>query len=194
MALFRQRFLLLFLIPMVMLASCAGKPEGNGGTITEMKYYHLDSTTPPRTRDPMILAEPKRLLYGAVQPEEMAARFGHYYTVFWKVNDVTRPVVIELEYKQIKKPTVVQRLVVSQTEPAPKNKTDFRIIGEPYLSKGRIYAWRATISQGGTLMDTYESYLWSRSSTSLSSEIIAKSSSEPTALPLETEPIYQAPQ
>jgi hypothetical protein len=183
MPLLRRVLPLTAILPAFLAVGCASHPKGDGGTISEVKYYHLKTTTPPRTPDPMILSEPLRLLYGAVQPSDIASRFGHYYSVFWKVKDRTRPVVIEFEYKQIKEPTKVRKLVVTTTEPSRSNKTDFRIIGAPYYAQGRIYAWRASLSQGGRLLDTYESYLWSRTLSPLPSEVVLKRPGEFTTMP-----------
>ena len=83
------------------LASCSSAVTGPGGRIGKVKYYHLMPNYAPRTQDPAILFEREHHIYGAVTKAQIIERFGHYYTVFWKVDDrTTGPVTVRFEYQQ----------------------------------------------------------------------------------------------
>jgi hypothetical protein len=49
---------------------------------------------------------------------------------------------------------------VQVAAPRKKNKTEFQIIGQPYLQSGRVVAWRIQVIQGGQVIGQETSFLW----------------------------------
>lgn len=142
------------------LSACSSAVNGPGGRISKVKYYHLMPNYVPNTQDPAILFEREHFLYGAVTKSEIVDRFGHYYTVFWKVKDRTGPVTVRFEYQQAvtgltKK---VQEQIVDDVHRS--NLSKFEVVGQEYQKSGRVLAWRVTILRGKEELVSQQSALW----------------------------------
>jgi len=142
------------------LSACSSAVNGPGGRISKVKYYHLMPNHVPNTQDPAILFEREHFLYGAVTKSEIVDRFGHYYTVFWKVKDRTGPVTVRFEYQQAvtgltKK---VQEQIVDDVHRS--NLSKFEVVGQEYQKSGRVLAWRVTILRGKEELVSQQSALW----------------------------------
>lgn len=142
------------------LSACSSAVNGPGGRISKVKYYHLMPNYVPNTQDPAILFERQHFLYGAVTKSEIVDRFGHYYTVFWKVKDRTGPVTVRFEYQQAvtgltKK---VQEQIVDDVHRS--NLSKFEVVGQEYQKSGRVLAWRVTILRGKEELVSQQSALW----------------------------------
>jgi len=142
------------------LASCSSSVSGPGGTISKVKYYHLMPGVPPDTQERALTFEREHFLYGAVTSKEILARFGHYYTIFWRLDDRTGPVKVRFEYrlastglKIFAKEEVVEDIRRS-------NVTRFEINGDEYQKSGRVSMWRVSIFRGNEELVSQQSYLW----------------------------------
>lgn len=143
------------------LSACSSAVNGPGGRIAKVKYYHLMPNYAPRTTDPAVLFERLHHLHGAVTKEEIMGRFGHYYSVFWKVNDRTAgPVTIRFEYQQansgLSKRT--QEQVIDDIHRS--NIAKFQVTGDEYLKSGRVTAWRVSVRRGTEELVSQQSALW----------------------------------
>ncbi|MDG2124190.1 MAG: hypothetical protein P8J87_10855 [Verrucomicrobiales bacterium] len=132
----------------------------DGGEITKVKYYHLDTYRTVNAADRAITFEQRHHLHGAVTLEERLDRFGHYYTIFWKADDRATPVTVIFEYRQknsglasLTKTTTIENIKRS-------NKTSLKVTGEEYWERGSVTAWRTTLVQGGKTIAADQSFLW----------------------------------
>ena len=153
------RFIALALLA-TFTASCSSVSVGPGGQISKVKYYHLNPGTPVSTMDPAVQFERDHLLFGAVTKTEVTERFGHYYTIFWKVNDRTQPVKVRFEYRQAN--TGLEARVVEQevTDVGRSNSSKFQVNGSEYNTSGRVTAWKVTLLRGQEELASQQSYLW----------------------------------
>ncbi len=152
--------LLAFTVAASALASCSTTKVGNGGRITKVKYYHLVPNKPILVRDQAIVFERQHFLYGAVTKAEVMSRGGHYYTIFWKVDDRTQPVTVRFEYRQANNGLVTKVLEEEITDIRRSNSTKFQVIGDEYNTNGRVTAWRVTLMRGKEELVSKASYLW----------------------------------
>ena len=135
------------------------------------KLFFLESQDFLRFRptDERSLAfERKRLLFGAVTPNDERDRYGNYFTLYWRAR---RPanLVVRLEYRQAKLgPFVQAREVAYPGLRAGTHRTDFQITGDDYQRDGRVSAWRALLIErdgppgapGGRIVALTQSSLW----------------------------------
>lgn len=142
------------------LSACSSAVTGPGGRIGKVKYYHLMPNYIPQTVEPAILFERQHFLYGAVTKAEITARFGHYYTVFWKADDRTGPVTVRFEYQQTLSGLSkrVQEQVVDDIH--RNNFSTFQVTGPEYQKSGRVLAWRVSILRGKEELVSQQSALW----------------------------------
>ncbi len=151
----------------LLMVSCAGTkaPQGNGGTITKVKYYFLDDIRHKPIQvvtDPSIPFERQHYLYGAVSQKEMAERYGNYYTVFWKADDRSQPVKVRLEYRQSLTGLVVKSTEQVVTDIRKNNITQFAVIGDDYVKGGPVSCWKASLVRGKEILAESRSYLWEK--------------------------------
>lgn len=145
----------------LMLSACSSAVQGPGGRIGKVKYQHVMPGYVPRSIDPTIVFEQQHRLYGAVTKEEIMDRFGHYYAVFWKVDDRTAgPVTVRFEYQQAQSGLSkrVQEQVVDDIRRS--NVSKFQVIGEEYRKSGRVTAWRVSVMRGKEVLVSQNSALW----------------------------------
>lgn len=153
---FRSFLRLLPVLAAAALSSCASKPQG----FSKVKIYRLDPMARITAVDPSIPFEQQHLLYGAVSNEDREARKGNYYTFFWNVDDASQPVTLRFEYRQSATRSAVKKQETVITAPKHKNATRFQITGEPYLTNGKVLAWRASLVQGGKEIGSTQSFMW----------------------------------
>jgi len=144
----------------LLLSACSTKVKGDGATITKVNPYHLLDENGVSGADPSLAFERERLLHGAITDKEREARLGDYYTIFWKVADRSQPVTVRLEYRQKAFGLAVKKVEKEVTDIGRDNTTHFEFIGDDYIVNGPVTAWRASIVRGGTVLVSYNSYLW----------------------------------
>jgi hypothetical protein len=142
------------------LVSCSSTTEGEGASISKVKYYHLVPSKPLVVADPAITFERQHFLYGAVTKAEVTARGGHYYTIFWRADDRTEPVKVRFEYRQAGSGLETKVLEQEVVDIRRSNTTDFQVTGDEYLTHGRVTAWRVSVMRGKDELVSKASYLW----------------------------------
>ncbi|MES2595461.1 MAG: hypothetical protein V4662_09005 [Verrucomicrobiota bacterium] len=142
------------------LASCSTAKVGNGGRISKVKYYHLVPSKPILVQDQAIMFERQYYLFGAVSKADMMGRAGHYYTIWWKVDDRTQPVTVRFEYRQANNGLITKVLEEEVSDVRRSNTTKFQVTGDEYSSNGRVTAWRVTLMRGKEELVSKASYLW----------------------------------
>lgn len=142
------------------LLSCSTATRGDGGVISRVKYYHLIPGTPLQVADQAIMFERQHHLYGAVTRAEMMDRGGHYYTVFWKVDDRSAPVRVRFEYRQANDALATKVKELDVADIRRSNTSRFQVTGDEYKTGGRVTAWRVTVLRGAQELVTQRSYLW----------------------------------
>jgi hypothetical protein len=142
------------------LASCSSSVTGPGGKITKVNYYHMLPGVPVQSREEMLTFEPRHHLYGAVSSQEILDRFGHYYSIFWKVDDRSEPVKVRFEYRQAL--TGLREFAQEQVvdDIGRSNLTKFEIIGEDYRKNGRVTMWKVSVLRGKEELVSQTSFLW----------------------------------
>ncbi|MBB5036019.1 hypothetical protein [Prosthecobacter dejongeii] len=155
---FCRLFALAFLA--IFSASCSSVSVGTGGQISKVKYYHLAPGNPVSTIDPAVQFERDYHLFGAVTRAEVTDRFGHYYTIFWKVNDRTQPVTVRFEYRQANTGLDAKVLEEEISDVRRSNRSKFQVSGSEYNTSGRVTAWKVTILRGKEELASQQSYLW----------------------------------
>lgn len=141
-------------------ASCSSVSVGSGGQISKVKYFHLAPGSPVSTIDPAIQFERDYHLFGAVTKAEVTDRFGHYYTIFWKVNDRTQPVKVRFEYRQANTGLDAKVIEEEVTDVGRSNKSKFQVSGSEYTTAGRVTSWKVTLLRGQEELASQQSYLW----------------------------------
>ena len=112
------------------------------------------------SEDQSIAFERRRLLYGAITPSDQRARYGNYYTFYWRAR---RPghFAVRLEYLQQKLGAQVQAREVAYPVGGGSHVTRFAINGDDYVEQGRVSAWRLiVIEDNRKIVALKQSYLW----------------------------------
>lgn len=144
----------------LLLGSCSSSVRGPGGKITKVKYYHLMPGVPQATQDRALTFEREHFLYGAVSSQEIMDRFGHYYSIFWKLDDRTGPVTVRFQYRMTN--TGLQDFAQEQVveDIRRSNLSRFEVTGPEYRKNGRVTMWRVSILRGKEELVSQQSYLW----------------------------------
>jgi len=121
---------------------------------------HLRNREIADESEPMIRGEQRRLFHGAIGVREEEQCLGHYYTVIWRNEEVGAPVSVKFEYIQGSSGSSAQKMVQEFDGSESKGRAEFRIIGDEYLKKGRVLAWRCSLWRGGREIEHRQSYLW----------------------------------
>jgi hypothetical protein len=118
-----------------------------------------DPKTWKATAEEMITFERLRVNYGAVTGFDRQQRLGDYYTFMWKSQ---RPadLTLRFEYLQEKLGAYVQAQERTYKGAKGNFKSEFAVIGDPYLQDGRVTAWRAILIENGKIVALNQSYLW----------------------------------
>ena len=140
-------------------ASCASTPKGGVGTITKVNPYHLRPGERIQTEDRMIRFEQQHRLHGAITSEDFLSRFGHYVTVFWKLEQ-KGAATVRLEYTQANTGPTIFTKETTVSDAGHNNTTEFQVVGEEYRQNGPITSWRVTLLVGGESVSENKSFLW----------------------------------
>ena len=112
------------------------------------------------SEDQNLAFERRRLLYGAVTPADMRARYGNYYTFFWRARRAGN-LSVRLEYRQQKLGAYVQAREVEYPAAEGSHVTRFAVNGDDYVEQGRVSAWRlVVIEDHRKIVALKQSYLW----------------------------------
>ena len=101
------------------LCACA-----TGDAISKVKIFRLDASEPLRAADPAISFEQRHYLHGAITAEEVRAREGNYYTIYFSLADPSQPVTLRFEYRQAGTGSKV--LVIEKPDRGPGSKQHHR--------------------------------------------------------------------
>lgn len=119
-----------------------------------------DNRPQPPDTHPMVQFERELTNFGAITPEDLRERQGHYYTFFWK-NRQAANVTVRFEYRQANLGPFVQAREVEYSALRPgSHRTKFEIIGDDFHLDGRVIAWRALLVVDGRIVASTESFLW----------------------------------
>ena len=123
------------------------------------KLFHNDPQYLKSSIDRMISFERQRVNFGAVNNYDRQARYGHYFTFYWRAE---RPsdVKVRLEYRTQNLGSYVQARELQYEGAKGTMKSDFSMIGDDYEEDGQITAWRAVIIENGKIVALNQSFLW----------------------------------
>lgn len=140
-----------------MLGACAGPREA-----LIVRQFQLRDQAPTATDEPMVRMEKERLLRGAVSMEERKNRLGQYYALLWNDPSGAGQGEVELlfEYQQGATGSKIKRMVRKFPAAESQGRIEFSVIGDNYFKGGKVLAWKATLSRGGRVLATQQSYLW----------------------------------
>lgn len=161
-----NRLSLLFLsigLPLVAsLSISCSSTSGSGGVaqITKVTPYHLKPGMWIITDDPMIAFEQQHRLHGAITAEEYAAKFGHYFTIFWETASKGSDFTVRLEYTQGNTGPTIHTKEAAVSGARGKNATKIDVVGEEYSKNGPITSWKVTVFSGGQPVAESKSFLW----------------------------------
>jgi hypothetical protein len=144
----------------VLSLSCSTVSKGPGGQISKVKYFHLNPEIPLNTEERALMMERDYHLYGAVTREQQLARAGHYYSIFWKAEDRSAPLLVRFEYRQANSGLEEVSQEVPVDDIRRSNLTRFQVTGDPYHERGPVTAWRVSLVRGEEVLASQESYLW----------------------------------
>jgi len=111
------------------------------------------------TTDQMVAFERQRANYGAFTTLDRFELRGHYYNFYWRTRQ-PGPVTVRFEYRQSNLGSYVQAREISYDHPKGTIESKFRVIGDDYLTDGRVIAWRALLIADGKIVGLTQSYLW----------------------------------
>lgn len=116
----------------------------------------------------MLTFERNRLLFGAITVSEERARFGNYFTFFWRADRMAN-LRVRLEYRQANSGPKVHAFEMDYPMAIGSYQTDFKVIGEDYKNNGPVTAWRAILIEynnrdnfieSARIVALTQSYLW----------------------------------
>lgn len=148
---------LALIVPVLSLLSC-GSPQ-----VLDVRPYHLREIGTNDGEDPMITAEQRRHLHGAIGVNEQAKKLGYYYTVLWNDASGDGPGEVVFEYQQGSTASRVKKMTHRIEAGERKGRAEFGVIGDDYFNNGkpdRVLAWRCKLYRDGREMASRQSYLW----------------------------------
>jgi hypothetical protein len=121
-------------------------------------YLH-DPKVEKQTLNEMINFERQRMNYGAILAADRLARYGYYYTFYWRTK---RPanLTLRFEYRQEKLGAHVLAQELSYNDVKGTVHSEFRVIGDDYADEGKVTAWRALLIENGKIVALNQSFLW----------------------------------
>ncbi len=143
----------------LLLGAC-GTPTN---AISKVKIYRLPlDTNQPGSSDRAIVFERRHRLHGAVTSDDIKARSGNYYTVFWSLADTKtkEPVTLRFRYRQAVTGPKIHVIDQRIDHPKSSNIAEFQVIGEAYEKQGKVLAWQLELRRGNEVLATRQSYLW----------------------------------
>jgi hypothetical protein len=111
------------------------------------------------TLSEMINFERSRMNYGAIMAADRLARYGYYYTFYWRTK---RPanLTLRFEYRQEKLGAHVLAQEFSYNNAKGSVRSEFHVIGDDYHDEGKVTAWRALLIENGKIVALNQSFLW----------------------------------
>ncbi len=107
----------------------------------------------------MINFNRQRMNYKAILASDRIARYGYYYTFFWRTK---RPanLTIRFEYRQENLGPHVLAQEHAYDGAKGTVKSEFQVIGDDYQTDGRVTSWRALLIENGKIVALNQSFLW----------------------------------
>lgn len=147
----------ILLLSPFLFGACFGPPKK-----LEVKQFHLRNEALAATEAPMVRMETLRRLHGAVTAVERRDRLGQYYTLIW--NDPAGvgqgEVEVVFQYQQGASASQVKRMSKKFPASDASGTVEFAVIGDDYLTRGKVLTWKATVLRGGREVASKQSYLW----------------------------------
>jgi hypothetical protein len=139
------------------LGACAGPDD-----VLEVKQFVLRDQVRDAGEEPMVRMEKTRRLRGAVSMEQRRQRLGQYYTLIWRdpKGVGTGEVEVVFQYQQGATASRVKRMTKRFPSSAGEGRAEFAVVGDDYFENGKVLAWKATVSRGGSELASRKSYLW----------------------------------
>jgi hypothetical protein len=157
----RRRTVYLHLLTLIVMGlGLFSSACSSSNAISKVKIYRLRLDEPLVAVDPSINFERKYRLHGALTLEEMRAREGNYYTIFWDTENTQQPVTLKFEYRQAKTAAKILTKTVTIDQPGSSNKTEFTVLGPEFIEGGKVLSWRVSLIQNKKTVATRQSYLW----------------------------------
>lgn len=129
-------------------------------SISKVNPYYLKPGRRIETEDLMIRHEQRYHTWGAIEGEDFQKRFGHYYTIHWASESPGSPATVRLEYTQANTGPTIHTQEIEVADTRRKNKTEFRVTGDEYETKGPVNSWKISLLVGGDTVAETKSFLW----------------------------------
>ena len=110
-------------------------------------------------KDESLTFEGAYRLFGAVTDLDRRRRFGHYFDFWWRAKR-DASLTVRLEYRQMNLRAFVQAREVTYPNARGNHKTEFQVIGDDFLTDGRITSWRCLLIENGRIVAEDKSFLW----------------------------------
>ena len=161
------------LLSLLLLASCATQEPAtklekanvlplalnDNFQFRKQKLYFFDGKVAPITTSEPVIFERSRVEWGSVGYIEREAKYGNYYTFFWRTSE-RADVTVRLEYRQAALGNYVMAL--ERYYPGAKGSyhSDFQVTGDDFLEFGQVTAWRALLIVDGRIVGLTQSFIW----------------------------------
>lgn len=123
-----------------------------------IRFLNQPKTFRATTND-MLIAERRRINFGALSAEERRQREGTYFDFFWRTK---RPadITVRFEYRQTELGNDVRAQEASYHQAKGSVKTSFAVIGDNFHWDGPVTAWRCLLIEDNRIVAFTQSYLW----------------------------------
>lgn len=132
---------------------------GDNFEFLKQKLLLVTGDNYPETTEQMIRHQYDKIFYGAITRLDREARYGNYFTFFWKAREPAA-VTVRLEYRQTEYGDFIQALEVPYDNAKGTMQTRFQVIGDNYREGGPVTSWRCIIIEDGKIVALTSSYLW----------------------------------
>ena len=123
----------------------------------QQSFFNRDPV--PVTQSEPVLFERQRIVWGAVDRYQLEARYGNYYTFFWRTSE-RADVTVRLEYRQFALGNYVMAMERYYPEAKGSYRSDFDTAGDEFLEFGRVTAWRVLLIVDGRIVALRQSFMW----------------------------------
>ena len=127
-----------------------------------VSQFHLRNSKMLSKTSPMVRAEALYRYDNNLSQKDRLQKHGHYYVVRWDPDEIDQSssdLKLSFKYRQAssgQKGKTITHILPANSAP----QYEIIINGPEYLKNGRILAWKATLSQGGEIIGTEQSFLW----------------------------------
>jgi hypothetical protein len=125
----------------------------------KIKQYFFNRDPVPVTQSEPVLFERQRIVWGAVDRYQLEARYGNYYTFFWRTSE-RADVTVRLEYRQFALGNYVMAMERYYPEAKGSYRSDFDTAGDEFLEFGRVTSWRVLLIVDGRIVALRQSFMW----------------------------------